>query len=112
MNYVNIDLDKPRHIRYDYNSVCDFEEKSGKSIQELMSNEGLKLGLASLRSLLWAGLKWEENGLTVPRVGNMIQDFLKEGRSMEELGDAICKAFEVSGLFTKTDEKNLKPEGE
>lgn len=112
MNYVNIDLDKPRHIRYDYNSVCDFEEKSNKSIQELMTNDGLKLGFSSLRNLLWAGLKWEENGLTVQRVGNMIQDFLKEGRSMEELGDAICKAFEVSGLFTKTDEKNLKPEGE
>lgn len=83
---------KMRHIRFDYNSICDVEEITGRDFMSLGGHSGTKFAL-------WGGLKWEHRGLTPQVVGNWIGEYLQSGGTWEELNSAIGKAIEQSGLY-------------
>lgn len=96
--YAEIELGgKTRRLRYDYNAIADVEEKSGLGIGALFNEE--RAGLHSNRMLIWGGLKWADRGLTVARVGGMLNEFLREGGDMEELMDKVKEALGKSGLI-------------
>ena len=83
---------KTRNIRYNFNALCDVEEATGKSITEIS-------GLSSIRVLLWAGLRWEDKGLTAQRVGMWIEEYLTEGGEMDDLVNAAMKALSSTGIM-------------
>lgn len=84
-------------IRYDFNVIADIEEKAGAGIGSLFSSE--KMGFNTLRLLVWGGMKWQDKTLTVGKAGIMIQSYLKNGGTIDEIGAVITKAIETSGLF-------------
>lgn len=93
---------KTRNIRYNFNALCDVEEATGKSISEIS-------GLSSIRVLLWAGLRWEDKGLTAQRVGVWIEEHLNDGGDMQDLVDAAMKALNSTGIMKKAKEDNDEP---
>jgi hypothetical protein len=96
---ISIELSgKERNLRYDYNSVCDLEERANKGIIQLMNEQA---GLNVLRLLLWAGLKHENKGLTVDMVGLWIQKYLDDGMSMDALFEKCITALAKSGILGK-----------
>lgn len=109
MNYVNIELDKPRRIRFDTNALCDAEEALGVGIGAMLNQQ---VGFRVIRALLWAGLRWEDRGLTLERTGALMQRYIEAGGTVESLAEAVTQALLASGLF-KTgagDEGNSKAE--
>lgn len=88
---------KSRKLRYDFNAIADAEEKAGLGISNMFSDD--RAGLNSVRLLVWAGLKWRERGLTIERTGDMLQDFVREGGSLEAIMDKVRLALERSGLL-------------
>jgi len=83
-------------LKYDYNAICDIEEKAGKPIQILFNEE--MIGLYTVRVLLWGGLKWRNQGLTIQQVGLLIKKVIDSGqyqdvsqKAMELLIDAVPK---------------------
>ncbi len=106
MNYVNIELDKPRRIRFDTNALCDAEEALGVGIGAMLNQQ---VGFRVIRALLWAGLKWEDRGLTLERTGTLIQKYLENGGDLGALGETLTRALMVSGLF-ESSEGNSKAE--
>lgn len=106
MRSVEIELGgKIRNLRYSYNDTCQAEQIAGVSFGEIY-----KLGNTGIRILLWAGLKWEEKGLTQDRVGIWIGNFLQEGREFNELAEYISNAIKLSGLYGKSEEIDEKNE--
>jgi len=104
---VNLEFpDKTRRLRFDSNAFADLEEYLGMGFKQLMKKE---LSFAFLRALVWAGLKWEERGLTIERAGNLVHQYLTECGDKDELGIKITEAVKASGLF-KEDPKNLEAE--
>lgn len=98
INSVAIELDKPRRLRFDVNALADLEEHLGVGIGKVMEQEA---NFRLLRALLWAGLKWEERGLTVERAGSLIQNYLSNGGDLEALATTLIEALHAtSGLFT------------
>ena len=96
--YVNIDLGgKSRPLRYRFNDVADVEEKAGLGIAALFAEN--RIGLHSIRLLIWGGLKWTDHGLTVQRTGDLLQDYLEQGGSLVELMDKVRQALEKSGIM-------------
>lgn len=88
--FVEIELDKPRRLRFTLNSLAELEDKLGVGIQEIgevLSNPRMK----DLLLLLWAGLIHEDEELTVERVGNMI-----DLSNMDMLSDKLGEAFSAS----------------
>lgn len=99
---------KNKRLRYDFNAIADIEEKSGKGIGQLFDEQSI--GLYSIRVLLWGGLKWEDQGLTIQRTGKLVQQFIEDGNSLEDLIPYVEEAINKSGLFGSGDPKNAEAE--
>lgn len=67
---VDIQLDKPRKILYDFNSLVLIEEQVGIGFNDFIQN--WKPNLKTIRIVLWAGLVHEDSGLTLDQVGKII----------------------------------------
>ena len=68
---VEIKLDRKRRLYFGRNAFCSFEERMDKSIMEALG-DGNNLRFDTIRSLLWAGLLWEQESLTPEEAGNLI----------------------------------------
>ncbi len=82
---VEIDLDKPRHLRLDLNAMCEFERVSGKSIAEIGNS------LRDIRIMLWAALIHEDADLTEEGVGALIH-----AGNLPLVNAALSQAFAVA----------------
>ena len=68
---VPVMLDKERHIRFDLNAFAELEEVTGKTLTDSIDDIG-KGSLKTVRTVLWAGLVWEDPELTPVMVGSFI----------------------------------------
>ena len=75
--------DKVYILRYDFNAVCDIEEKAGFGIPELMSQK--RVGFSTARIVIWGGLTTPTNKMTIYEVGDLLQKYIKAGNEFEEL---------------------------
>lgn len=75
--------DKTYTLKYDFNAICEIEEKAGVGIPTLVSQN--KLGMFPLRVLIWGGLKWRDQGITIDRVGNLIGEYISDGGEIQAL---------------------------
>lgn len=76
---------KERHLRFDLNAFAYLEEKYG-SIDAVMEKID-KGSILALRDLLWAGLRHEDDQLTLEDVGAMF-----DLRNLEEVSKQIYEA--------------------
>ena len=98
---------KERRLRYDINAAADMEElMGGKSLLYVLSNP-MAAGFSAIRILLWGGLKHAEKGLTLLRVGVMMQDYMESGGSIEKLAEKLGEAVRKSKILgeEKTDKE-------
>ena len=99
MRAVTIELDRPRRLRFDVNALADAEERLGMGLGKIMQQEA---SFALLRTLLWAGLKWEDRRLTTPEAaGTLLQQYLVGGGDLEVVATRIMEAILASGLFSE-----------
>ena len=97
---IPVKLDKERHLLFNFNAICDFEQVSGRDFTELKSG---KIRCSDLRILIWAALKHEDPNLTLEGVGALIGP-----GNMAELAEQVKKAM-VAGLpEEKKDDKSPK----
>ena len=68
---VEIKLDRKRRLYFGWNAFCSFEERMDKSIMEALG-DGNNLRFDTIRSLLWAGLLWEQESLSPEEAGDLI----------------------------------------
>lgn len=97
MRYVLIELDRPRRLRYDINALAELEDALGGSLFEAFQQQR-QMGVKFLRLLIWGGLRWEDRALTLVQAGDLLQLYLENGKSLEDLIQVITKALELSGL--------------
>ncbi|MBC9785859.1 hypothetical protein H1S01_15340 [Heliobacterium chlorum] len=86
--FVDIELDRPRKLRYTLNALAEIEDKIGVSVTELGETN---LGIKSIRTFLWAGLIHEDTNLTEKDVGDWV-DF----ENLEYVQRKIAEAFETA----------------
>ena len=96
---INVEFDKPRLLCYDLAAIRDLEkaldgQPLGAIVQQLSN-----LGVNALVMALWAGLKHEDRAVTPHLVQKRLETYLKEGKKLRLLADAINDALEESGLF-------------
>jgi len=113
MRYVEIEIGgKMRKLRYEFNCVADLEQMAGAGLGTLLSGE--RMGYATIRLLVWGGLKWQDKGLTIERTGAMLQKYMESGGNLATLADAINNALVAGGVLgkTETNEGNEQAETE
>jgi hypothetical protein len=93
---------KERNIRYDSNSICVLEEKAGMGIPRILSEE--QMGFNTLRLLLWAGCRHENQGLTLDMVGIWMEEYFDnddENKNFSELLEKVSNEFMESKAVKK-----------
>jgi len=92
-------FDRERRLRFDVNALCDIEDALGESVGTAFTDG--KAGIKTLRTLLWAGLKWEDRTLTPQKVGDLLNAYLENGGTIDVVGDTVGRALATSGLIGK-----------
>ena len=87
--YVEIELDKKRKLRYDFNAMCELEDALGRSLQE-MNDKNVRM--KDMRAMLWAGLIHEDPDLDIVEAGNLID----EAESLQYVAEKVAEAIELS----------------
>lgn len=94
---------KDRTIRFDYNALADLEQATGSSIQKLFSDTE-NIGFNFIRSLVWAGLKANDPGLTIQRTGLLITRAIEEGTSLESITKTFLTELSNSAIMRKKED--------
>lgn len=103
---------KERRLRYDINAAAEMEELlGGRSLLFILGNPA-SAGFSVLRTLLWGGLKHAEKGLTLQRVGLLMQEYLETGGSLETISEIIGQAVRRSGILGRLGETDAEQPGE
>lgn len=84
-----IQLDKMRNLRFGMRAIALIEDTLGVKISKLDLSE---VGVKDLAVFIWAGLVYEDAGLTVEKVMDLIDDSL----SIKEVTEILGKAIEAS----------------
>ena len=66
---VEITLDKPRHLRVDFNALIEFKHKTGKALSSIQAKD---MDEEYMCILVWACLLHEDPELTLKDVGAML----------------------------------------
>lgn len=91
---------KEYNIKFTINTLC------------IMANEGLditdlgniKMNIVAIRDLFYYGLKHENKKITVNQAGCLIDDFLEEGGSFNDISTEIMQAL-ARALGSATEEE-------
>lgn len=67
---VEIELDQPRHLVFDFNAIRTMEKETGRNM--LKPNAWADLSASDIVVFIWACLKHEDPQLTIDQVGAMI----------------------------------------
>lgn len=110
MRYVAIELDRPRRLRFDINSLAELEDVLGGNLFSVFQQD--RLGIKFLRAFVWGGLRWEDKSLTMHQAGDLIQDYLERGGTLESLMQTLTKAIELSGLVAAGPGTDSSPSAE
>lgn len=102
-NGAIIKLDKERKLKFDLNAFCELEELFGDTDTAFKALE--QGSMKAIRGLLYAGLKSDDETLTLMQVGSMVTLL-----NVEEISTKISKALDIA-MPEKEDnegiEKNL-----
>ena len=102
MKTVPIELDKPRRLRFDVNALADAEQSLGMGLGKILGEEA---SFWLIRTLLWAGLKWEDRRLTPEKAGAILTEYLSEkDGDLEAVATTVMEAVMASGLFGEVGE--------
>ncbi len=111
INSVQFDyFGRPRKLRYDSNAICDLEDAgvnvlgfiSGIAQSYVENNTDMALnlmgGVKFLRLFLYHGLKWDDNTLTLLKIGNWIDVAQENGAEITDMWKAVIKALTETTL--------------
>jgi hypothetical protein len=99
-------LDRPRHLRYDLQSVLDLEQLlpvGFKTIFQMPST------IESLKIIFWAGLKHEDKNLDFEEVESILTWALDHGWTLESLIEIFSKSIFDQGWVSKSNLPNDTP---
>ena len=102
---VQIELDKPRHLKFDLAAIRDLEANlDGKPLGAVVHDLS-RVGINVMVLCMWAGLKHEDAALNPKLVEKMLSRYISDGKSLRVLGKKLREALiDETGLFRDEDE--------
>jgi hypothetical protein len=97
---VTIELDRVRHIRYPWRSIVDAEKVAKKGLLHILMSASVE----SIILLLWAGLVTEDPKLTLEQTGDLLEEYLSAGKSLEGIEEAIHEGLKTGGWLKERPE--------
>lgn len=111
MDYVEIDLDRPRKLRYGFRDLRDLERRLGGAPFEKVLDNLRGLHLETLVQVLCVGLRWDDPKIGPARTEELVGTYLRGGGEIAKLLEAISEALTASGIIGKPKEEEDRPTG-
>lgn len=111
---VPIELDRPRHLFFDFNALVVVSENVDIPIYDLLSNYKELMGKHTfkiMRALLLGGLSHEDKTLTLQGAGKLLDPYLKNTREFLKIGQTLQMAF-FAAFADETGEAEKKEKGQ
>jgi len=109
LDFVEIELDRPRKIRFSFSDLRTLETRLGnlpfQSILEMLS----QMNLNALAATLAIGLRWDDKTISPSKVDALMDEYMKKHQTVVPVLEAIVKAFEVSGITGGASEDGDRP---
>ena len=112
---TEIELDKVRYLKFDHNACADLDtamiREMGVSLYDAFQKDAddntpppVMIGIGATRLMVWAGLKWAIERISIRRAGEMIRVATMERNvSLIEITGQCIQAVVNSGLFGDPD---------
>lgn len=81
-------------LRFSVNALCCLEEKTGVSLDRLQGSP-----MRCLRGLLWCGLTESRPDMTLEDAGQLLDEHLRSGGSLQGASDALAAALSDACFF-------------
>lgn len=99
-------LDRPRHLRYDLQSVVDLDQLLPGGFKTIFT---MKSNLDALRIIFWAGLKHEDIDLDFGKTEEYLHSALEHGWTIEKFIEIFTYTLWNQGWLSKSGEKSKEP---
>lgn len=114
MAKVSINLGgKARALRYEMNALAELEGALRMDMREIgLRFKRGKFGVREVRALVWAGVLYEDDDVTIRQVGDWLTEagFLKDEATrdnlLEQVFEALSESFPEASKDTKADDPN------
>lgn len=83
-----LDLDKPRELRFGFKATRLIRQKFGDRNMDQLLN----IKVDEIPVLAWAGLKWEDNALTIERVETLLDEAIPKTYTIMKVTEIILEA--------------------
>lgn len=97
---------KEYELKYTINILCEMSEQGF----DVMNMSSVRINMVTVRDLFYYGLKGANKKITKNQAGDLMDEFISEGHTFDELIESVMEALGKS-LGTKKEE-NEEVEGE
>ncbi len=104
---IPIELDKHRELRFQGPDLADMEQALGKGVLALLNEQPFY----AVKMLLHYGLKWNDRKMTPSRAADLMQLWMDDGRTFEELTERLVDALKLSGFVGEKLKDEVGSEG-
>ena len=96
---------KERALKLGSFAICRFEEEYGEPVEGIIREE---MTQRFVRALIWAGLLWQEPGLTLPAVDAMLDHYreatgMTRSESRNALSGPLLETCIQAGIFRRVE---------
>ena len=91
---------KDYFLNYDINTLCMMKAQG----LDVMKLEEMEIDIVLIRDLFYFGLCRFQKNITKEEVGEIMSDYIQEGRNFEEIGEVVLNALNKA-LGMKEDEE-------
>lgn len=100
---VTIVLDRARRLKFDINALAEADDLLRDGVSASIASGDVRI--SDVRTLLWAGLKWEDPRLTREGAGELLQSYVEGGGQLRAVTSSIIEALIASKLFSRAEKK-------
>src|SRR5512139_1884184 len=104
MSYIEIDLDKPRKLRFDLASLRDLQRRLGNRTLLEIANRIREVDIDVIMQSYYLALRWEDKALTPGQVESILQKRIDAGGNITELINPLSEAFMTGAGLVKADD--------
>lgn len=87
--FIEIELDKPRKLRFGLSAMVSFEQLTGKKLMEIEE----EMSLETISQMLWCMLKQDDPELTLESTCILIDEYAD---SITTVTDAVTRALQAA----------------
>lgn len=81
-------------LRYTVGALCAMEDRAGGSLDAVMERQ-----FTAARLLLWGGLIECQPEMTLRAAGDLIDRYIEDGGTLDEIVNECAEALEYAGFF-------------